>query len=36
MKALQEAQDNRSQAARLLGITRSRLDSRMRKHGPSA
>jgi transcriptional regulator with GAF, ATPase, and Fis domain len=31
-KALQEAQNNRSQAARLLGITRSQLYSRMQKH----
>ena len=36
MKALQEAQNNRSQAARLLGITRSRLYSRMQKHGLSS
>jgi len=36
MKALQEAQNNRSHAARLLGITRSRLYSRMQKHGLSA
>ena len=36
MKALQETQNNRSQAARLLGITRSRLYSRMQKHGLSA
>jgi len=32
-KALREAQNNRSQAARLLGITRSQLYSRMQKHG---
>ena len=32
-KALQETQNNRSQAARLLGITRSQLYSRMQKHG---
>src|SRR6266704_64560 len=31
-KALQEARNNRSQAARLLGITRSQLYSRMQKH----
>jgi len=36
MRALQETQHNRSQAARLLGITRSRLYSRMQKHGLSA
>jgi DNA-binding NtrC family response regulator len=36
MKALQEAQNNRSQAARLLGITRSQLYSRMQKHGLGA
>jgi transcriptional regulator with GAF, ATPase, and Fis domain len=36
MKALREAQNNRSQAARLLGITRSQLYSRMQKHGLSA
>src|SRR5437867_1225135 len=32
-KALQESQNNRSRAARLLGITRSQLYSRMQKHG---
>jgi transcriptional regulator with GAF, ATPase, and Fis domain len=32
-KALKEAQNNRSQAARLLGITRSQLYSRLQKHG---
>jgi transcriptional regulator with GAF, ATPase, and Fis domain len=32
-KALQEAKNNRSRAARLLGITRSQLYSRMQKHG---
>jgi len=35
-KALQEARNNRSQAARLLGITRSQLYSRMQKHGLDA
>ena len=33
VKALQEAQNNRSLAARLLGITRSQLYSRLQKHG---
>jgi DNA-binding NtrC family response regulator len=32
-KALKEAENNRSRAARLLGITRSQLYSRMQKHG---
>ena len=32
-RALREARNNRSQAARLLGITRSQLYSRMQKHG---
>jgi transcriptional regulator with GAF, ATPase, and Fis domain len=32
-KALQESKNNRSRAARLLGITRSQLYSRMQKHG---
>jgi transcriptional regulator with GAF, ATPase, and Fis domain len=32
-KALQEAENNRSRAARLLGITRSQLYSRMQKYG---
>ena len=31
-KALQESKNNRSRAARLLGITRSQLYSRMQKH----
>ena len=35
-KALQEARNNRSLAARLLGITRSQLYSRMQKHGLDA
>ena len=35
-KALQEAQNNRSQAARMLGITRSQLYSRIQKHGLDA
>jgi transcriptional regulator with GAF, ATPase, and Fis domain len=32
-RALQESKNNRSRAARLLGITRSQLYSRMQKHG---
>jgi len=36
MKALQETQNNRSQRPACLGITRSRLYSRMQKHGLSA
>ena len=32
-KALEEARNNRSRAARLLGITRSQLYYRMQKHG---
>ena len=32
-KALKEAENNRSRAARLLGITRSQLYSRLQKHG---
>ncbi len=32
-KALHEAENNRSRAARLLGITRSQLYSRMQKYG---
>jgi transcriptional regulator with GAF, ATPase, and Fis domain len=35
-KALQEAENNRSRAARLLGITRSQLYSRMQKYGLAA
>ncbi|HKN46958.1 MAG TPA: sigma-54-dependent Fis family transcriptional regulator, partial [Candidatus Polarisedimenticolia bacterium] len=35
-KALQETRNNRSRAARLLGITRSQLYSRMQKHGLDA
>jgi DNA-binding NtrC family response regulator len=36
VKALHEAANNRSKAARLLGITRSQLYYRMEKHGLSA
>ncbi|HET6201533.1 MAG TPA: sigma 54-interacting transcriptional regulator [Planctomycetota bacterium] len=35
-KALRQARNNRSRAARLLGITRSQLYSRMQKHGLDA
>jgi DNA-binding NtrC family response regulator len=35
-KALREADNNRSRAARLLGITRSQLYSRMQKYGWAA
>ncbi len=35
-KALQETRNNRSRAARLLGITRSQLYSRLQKHGLAA
>ncbi len=35
-KALQEARNNRSRAARLLGITRSQLYTKMQKHGLDA
>jgi DNA-binding NtrC family response regulator len=35
-KALREAENNRSRAARLLGITRSQLYSRMQKYGLAA
>jgi transcriptional regulator with GAF, ATPase, and Fis domain len=36
VKALNQAHNNRSQAARLLGITRSQLYSRLQKHGLTA
>jgi len=35
-RALQQARNNRSRAARLLGISRSQLYSRMQKHGLDA
>lgn len=35
-KALREAENDRSRAARLLGITRSQLYSRMQKYGLAA
>ncbi len=35
-KALREADNNRSRAARLLGITRSQFYSRMQKYGLTA
>jgi len=36
VKALRQAGNNRSQAARLLGITRSQLYSRLQRHGLDA